>query len=148
IKAPDRWKTIGDPLSELRADVTVQQMRNQLKADALYYEGTEEGCGLGWVRADAYSMVGTGSLGCGTTVMRHELGHNMGLNHGVSTENTNGAYAVGYNPVATVMGGNAIPYFSTPRRYTAKYGIPMGVEGQVDGVRAMNEFSSTVAGYR
>jgi len=148
IKAPDRWTTIGHPLSELRSDAAVQQLRNQLKADAIYYEGTESGCGLGWVRADAYSMVGTGSLDCGTTVMRHELGHNMGLNHGVSTENTNGSYAVGYNPVATVMGGNAIPYFSTPRRYTAKYGIPMGVEGQVDAVRAMNEFSSTVAGYR
>ncbi len=148
IKAPLHWKTIGEPLSELRADAAVQQMRNQLKADAIYYEGTEEGCGLAWVRADAYSMLGSGSLGCGTTVMRHELGHNMGLNHGVSTENTNGAYAVGYNPVTTVMGGNAIPYFSTPRRYTAKHGIPMGVEGQVDAVRAMNEYSSTVAGFR
>jgi hypothetical protein len=148
ITAPDTWKAIGDPLSALRTDTNAQNLRNQAKADAIYYEGTEEGCGLAWVRASAENMVATGSLNCGTTVMRHEFGHNMGLNHGVSTETTNGQYAVGYNPVATVMGGNAIPYYSTPLRYTPKHGIPMGVAGQVDAVRAMNEFSATVAAYR
>ncbi|HWO25588.1 MAG TPA: zinc-dependent metalloprotease family protein [Kofleriaceae bacterium] len=148
ITAPDTWKALGDPLSALRSDTNAQTLRDRAKADAIYYEGTEEGCGLAWVKASAFNMVATGSLNCGTTVMRHEFGHNMGLNHGVSTENTNGQYAVGYNPVTDAMGGNASPYYSTPLRYTEQYGIPMGVAGQVDGVRAMNEFSATVAAYR
>jgi Metallo-peptidase family M12B Reprolysin-like len=149
ITAPDTWKVLDDPLNALRTDTNAQTLRDQAKADAIYYEGTEGGyCGLASVKASASYMVATGSLDCGTIVMRHEFGHNMGLHHGVSTENTNGQYAVGYNPVTDIMGGNAIPYYSTPLRYTEKYGIPMGVAGQVDGVRAMNEFSATVAAYQ
>jgi len=148
IVAPDHWTALIDPLSELRSDPAVQARRDQLGADAIYYEGTEAGCGLAWVRASAFNMVGTGSLNCGTTVMRHEFGHNMGLNHGVATDYNGGDYAVGNSRVATVMGGNAIPYYATPWRYTEKHGISLGVIGQIDAVRAMNEFSATVAAYR
>ena len=31
-------------------------------SDGIYYEGTESGCGLAWVRASAFNMVATGSL--------------------------------------------------------------------------------------
>jgi hypothetical protein len=90
-------------------------------------------------------MIGSGSINCSTAVMRHEFGHNMGLHHG----GEGGAYyGQGYSPVATIMGGNAIAYYSTPRRYTSDYGIPMGIVNRIDAVRAMNEFSATVAAYR
>lgn len=76
--------------------------------------------------------------------MRHELGHNMGLEHGGKTESIN----QGYGLLSTIMAGNAIPYYSTPERYTADYGIPMGIPGKIDGVQAMNGISAAVAAYR
>ncbi|WP_163832129.1 zinc-dependent metalloprotease family protein [Spartinivicinus ruber] len=148
VQAKSNWQKLGDPLSELRNDKLVQSWRNELKADAIYYEGTEDGCGLAWVGASSYNMVGTGSINCGTTVMRHEFGHNMSLHHGVNHGDTNGNYAVGYNVVKSVMGGNATPFYATPKRFSEAHGIPMGIEGQIDAVRAMNEFSSKVASYR
>ncbi|CAI0865037.1 M12 family metallo-peptidase [Serratia quinivorans] len=144
VVAKDHWKELIDPLRELRGDPTVQGWRDSLKADGIYYEGTEDGCGLAWLRSSAYNMVATGSINCGTTVMRHELGHNMGVNHA----DTGSSYNQGYSLVRSIMGGNTIPYYSTPHRYTQDYGIPMGIVDKVDAVRAMNEFSATVAAYR
>lgn len=144
IIAKDSWKTLGDPLNDLRSDPTVQGWRDSLKADGVYYEGTEDGCGLAWVKASSFNMVATGSINCGTTVMRHELGHNMGLQHAGESS----SYNQGYGLLGTIMGGNALPYYATPYRYTLDYGIPMGIPDKIDAVRAMNEFSSTVAAYR
>ena len=143
ITAKDSWKTLGDPLSDLRSDPIVQGWRDSLKADGVYYEGTEDGCGLAWVKASSFNMVATGSINCGTTVMRHELGHNMGLQHAGESS----SYNQGYGLLGTIMGGNALPYYATPHRYTLDYGIPMGIPDKIDAVRAMNEFSSTVAAY-
>lgn len=144
ITAKDSWKALGDPLSDLRSDPTVQGWRDSLKADGVYYEGTEDGCGLAWVKANSFNMVATGSINCGTTVMRHELGHNMGLQHAGESS----SYNQGYGLLGTIMGGNALPYYATPHRYTLDYGIPMGIPDKIDAVKAMNEFSSTVAAYR
>jgi hypothetical protein len=144
VTAQPHWISLGDPLSELRSDATVQKWRNELKADGIYYEGTEDGCGLAWVRASNYNMLASGSTNCGTTVMRHELGHNMGLRHGGESN----SYNQGYSALKTIMAGNTIPYYSTPKRYSLDYGIPLGINNQIDAVRAMNEFSATVAGYR
>lgn len=132
--SPSNWKTLGDALSQLRDAAMAQQWRNELKADGIYYEGTEDGCGLAYVRSSNYNMVATGTLHCGTTVMRHELGHNMGLSHGPG-------------PVPNIMAGNALPYFSTPSRFTAE-GLPMRNPGEMDGVQVMNAFAPTVASYR
>ena len=132
--SPSSWKTLNDALPALRDAPLAQQWRNELKADGIYYEGTEDGCGLAYVRASAFNMVATGSLNCGTTVMRHELGHNMGLGHGSG-------------PVKNIMAGNAEAYYGTPWRFTAE-GLPMRNAGEVDGVAVMDAFSATVAGYR
>jgi hypothetical protein len=143
----DQGASLGDALERLRDDVVVQNERKRLKADALYYEGAEEGCGLAWVNSypSAYNMVASGSIHCGTTVMRHEFGHNMGLAHG-GTPGTP-VYATGYSLLGTVMGGNAIPYFSTPRRYDAQLGVPMGVVNVIDATRAMDEHSEEVSNF-
>lgn len=142
--SPATWTALGDPLSELRDDTTAQAWRDETKADGIYYEGLETGCGLAWVSASAYNMVATGSTTCGTNVMRHELGHNMGLRH--AKEST--APARGYAAVKSVMGGNAIPYFSTPFRYDPTTGMALGIPGKIDAVSAMNERSATVAAFR
>jgi hypothetical protein len=46
------------------------------------------------------------------------------------------------------MAGNAVPYYSTPDRYTMDYGIPMGIPNKIDAVQAMNSLSSKVSAYR
>lgn len=132
--APSSWTTLNHAVSALRDAPLAQQWRDEVKADGIYYEGTESGCGLAWVRASAFNMVATGSLDCGITVMRHELGHNLGLGHGSG-------------PVANIMAGNAQPYYGTPLRFSAE-GLPMRNAGEVDGVAVMNAFSAAVAGYR
>ncbi|MDF0604697.1 hypothetical protein HZU77_003390 [Neisseriaceae bacterium TC5R-5] len=144
VVAKSTWLALGDPLRELRDDATVQGWRNELKADGIYYEGTEDGCGLAWLRGSSYNMIASGSTNCGTTVMRHELGHNMSVAHGGESS----SYNQGYTALKTIMAGNSIPYYATPKRYSPDYGIPLGIENKIDAVRAMNEFSSTVAAYR
>ncbi|WP_050747963.1 M12 family metallo-peptidase [Sodalis glossinidius] len=123
IIAKKNWKTLSNVISELRDDPTVQGWRRDLKACGVYYEGTEDGCGMAYVKADSHSMIASGSINCGTTVMRHELGHNMGLKHAGESK----SYNQGYGKINTIMGGNGIPYYSTPQRYTPDYGIRMGI---------------------
>ena len=144
----DQGATLGDALTRLRDDAVVQSERNRLKADAIYYEGAEEGCGLAWINvgASAYNMVATGSTACGTTVMRHEFGHNMGLSHGGEVGGS-AVYATGYSLLSTIMGGNGIPFYSTPNVYDTSLGLALGVPGKVDAVRAMNERSEAVANF-
>ncbi|WP_177218845.1 M12 family metallo-peptidase [Dyella marensis] len=142
--SPKHWTSLGDAENELRSDSVAQAWRNELRADGIYYVGTEDGCGLAWVRSSPYNMVAAGSMNCGTAVMRHELGHNMGLNHGGGSR----SYNQGYSYFGTIMGGNSIPYYSTPDRYDHGTGIPLGIPGQIDGVRAMNEFSGQAASFR
>jgi hypothetical protein len=134
------------PVRELRTHAVAQEWRNELKADGIYYEGTEGGdCGRGFLAASEGNMVATGSSGCGTTVMRHEMGHNMGVSHAGEggTESSQG-YAI----IKGIMGGNEIPYYATPWRFTSDLGIRMGVANKIDAVGAMNARSAMVAAYR
>ncbi|MEC7119520.1 MAG: zinc-dependent metalloprotease family protein, partial [Pseudomonadota bacterium] len=139
--------TLGTVLPAARPDNVIQTRRNEVAADAVYYEGTESGCGLAYINAPATWMVGTGSLNCGTTVMRHEFGHNMGLDH-AGEDGGSAPYAKGFGPIKTVMGGNAIPYFANPRLFTQDFGLKMGIEDEVDAVRAMNDRSLAVSLFR
>ena len=135
---PDIGATLNDAVSRGRDNTAIQNERNRLKADAVYYEGVEAGCGLAWVNSTplAFNMLATGSLDCGTTVMRHELGHNMGLGHG------NGV-------VPTVMSGNAVPYFATPKRFDATLRVPMGhLATQPDEVSPMDRNAPAVSRFR
>ncbi|MDR0181694.1 M12 family metallo-peptidase [Lysobacter arvi] len=136
VPARSTWTDLGHPLSELRADPTVQGWRNQSHADGLYYEGTENGCGLAWLSADAYSMIASGAIGCGTTVMRHELGHNMGLDH-----------SAGHVYPGTIMAGNQMPFFAAPY-LLAEDGLPLTPSGGWNEVATMNARSAAVAAFR
>ncbi|MGO4703138.1 M12 family metallo-peptidase [Dyella sp. 2RAB6] len=144
IEASSSWKDLGGPLRDLRDHPRAQAWRNELRADGIYYVGTEEGCGLAWIHSSADYMVATGSTNCGTTVMRHELGHNMGLAHGGESS----SYNQGDVRFGTIMAGNGIPFYATPDRYDPATGIPLGTPDRIDATRAMNEFSKQVANYR
>lgn len=136
ITAPQTWQTLNDALGALRDDPTAQAWRTELKADGIVYEGAEEGCGLAYVKASKYNMIASGSISCGTTVMRHELGHNMGLPH-----------SEGKTLPGTIMNGNAIPYYGTPRRYDGDYGQPLTPVNGTDEVGVMDAFAPIVANY-
>ncbi|MFC7398161.1 zinc-dependent metalloprotease family protein [Chelatococcus sp. GCM10030263] len=144
IHSDDKWKTLEDALLALRSQAEAQALKSELKADVTFYVGTETGGGLAYVGGPETNMVGTGNIYNPTSVMRHELGHVMGLAHG----GEGGSYAQGYPNLPDVMSGNAIPYYANPNRYTPDYGIPMGIEGRYDSVRAMNERAAQVAAYR
>lgn len=137
LGVPTLGKTLDDALSQMRSYAQIQTVRKQAAADAVYYEGVETGCGLAYVNAqpNLFNMAASGSLDCGTTVMRHELGHNMGLSHG--------------NGVApTVMSGNSLPYFATPNRYSS-WLLPLGYGAAVtDEVRVMDNNAPKVANFR
>ncbi|WP_145515930.1 hypothetical protein [Yersinia aleksiciae] len=144
VAAKAHWRELGHPLNELREDLEVQGWRNTLKADGIYYEGTEDGCGLAWLGPSEKNMVGTGSTNCGTTVMRHELGHNMGIYHGGETESE----CQGYLAMSTAMAGNAVNRYSNSDTYDAKTGAAYGIINKVNAVGCMNKISAGVAAYR
>ena len=140
-------KALGDITGAGRDDKTIQNERNLVKADAVYYQGDEEGCGLAWVNKtpNAYNMIGTGSTNCGLTVMRHEFGHNMGLSHNDSTDVARGfAHPLG----STIMGGNSLPFFSSPTLYHPKYGYQLGKVGSTDSLSLLNKNASAVSKFR
>lgn len=150
LKRQFQATTLNDVLNVALRDPLVMSTRSQLAADAVYYEGTEDGCGVAWLTAGKNYMIGTGSLACGTTVMRHEFGHNMGLHHG-DAPGGSAPYAKGYSLIRDVMAGNAIPYYSNPYLYTTlpdlAIGLPMGIANVTDSVRAINERSKLVSEY-
>lgn len=125
---PDLGASLKKSLGTLRKSEEIKAERKQANATAVYYEGVEEGCGLAYVNRGASKafMFASGSLNCSTDVMRHELGHTMGLGHG--------------NGVAdTVMSGNDLPYFATPKRY-ARNLLNLGHSADVpDEVSVMNK---------
>ena len=136
LETPDQWETLSHALGGLRSHAEVQRWRNELYADGIYYDGHQSGCGLAYVGARAGTMVASGSINCGTRVMRHELGHNMGLGH-----------SGGLTLSGTIMNGNSMPYFAAPYLYNA-LGLSLTPEGGRDEVAQMNRYSATVAGFR
>ncbi len=143
---PD-WTTLHIALDGVRHSPEIQGMRNRLKADAVYYFGLEEGCGLALrnVPAVADQMIGTESVGCGVTSMRHEFGHMMGIHHNRAPDNNTDYYGFGYGPSLTILNGNAVPYYSSPKLLSPNYGVPMGIEGKIDALRRMNDVSRKIS---
>ena len=138
---------LGDITVAGRDDKMIQNERNRVKADAVYYQGNEEGCGLAWVNKSplAYNMLGTSSTNCGLSVMRHEFGHNMGVDHNDSHDSARGfAHPLG----STIMGGNSLPFFSSPTLYHPKYGYRLGLANKTDALSMINKNAPVVAQFR
>lgn len=137
-EVPNLGATLGDAVNLGRKDPFIQTERQRVMADAVYYEGIETGCGLAWVNKSPsrYNMFSAGSIICGVTVMRHELGHNMGLSHGDGVSRT-------------AMSGNAVPAFATPNRFNPVQGLPLGYGATVpDEVAIMDKNAPAVARFR
>ena len=138
LTVPDFGGGLGNALHFGRSNPLIQGERNRVAADAVYYEGVEDGCGLAYVlpEPNSYSMISAGSINCGTTIMRHELGgHNMGLNHG------NGFYP-------TAVSGSKMPYFATPNKFTTDL-LPISYKAAVvDEVSIMDKNAPFIAKFK
>ena len=161
---PSTWW--GEQLQNWRVQ---RALRQQYRADAVVFIGAPNGrqCGV----APGVAVGNNGQLdlrnanfaynitavGCGVSTFIHELGHNMGLNHNLASGHRGGvfSYGVGYgvrNEFATIMAYESVynaprlPFFSNPRN-TQCLGLPCGVEGRADSVRALQPVIDTFASF-
>ncbi|AXI03965.1 zinc-dependent metalloprotease family protein [Aquirhabdus parva] len=140
-------------LSVAKSDAAILNERKRVKADAVAYFGRESISACGWanVYADVRSMYTANDLGCGVTVMRHEFGHNMGSNHNTTHEEAVATHYLGYgfaHPLgSTIMGGNSLPYYSSPDVYSPQYGVRLGVANEVDASQVLNGHSAAVSDF-
>lgn len=131
--------SLADALNAMRSNTTVAALRKTNAADVVYYDGLESGsCGVGYVNAypaNANKMYAAGNFSCGATVMRHELGHTMGLAHG------NGF-------LHTVMSGNKVPFFALPGTIYSPLSVPINLNAdRSDEVSVMNRNGPRVASF-
>ncbi|XBS69886.1 M12 family metallo-peptidase [Acerihabitans sp. KWT182] len=149
---PADWTSLNIILPQLRTNPDIMAWRDAARADAVHYMtlGTPPECGLAYFNTvpSAFNMVASVVITntCGTSATRHEFGHNMGIHHG--DEQPTPIWARGDAITRTIVAGNAIPFYSTPHRFTPDLGIPMGAVDSVDAVRMMNINSPIVAAFR
>lgn len=140
--------TLLDAIYVGRSDTTVQNERKRVLADGVYYQGNEPGaggCGWAWINASYYNMIGANDIaGCSVAAMRHEVGHNLGLYHGDSSNIGSGfSHPLG----STALGGNNLNFYSSPYLYNSKYGVRLGEEGKKDAVSVINANAVRISQY-
>lgn len=145
-------------LTAVRSDQTalgkaVYGQRDALAADLVAMLSTfKDACGRAYLNASkAFGYSVTSCLG-GT--LAHELGHNLGVNHGWQPGDSvpNPPYMHGYKRTVapalhTVMvkSQGAIPYFSNPR--LTYQGVAIGTVANHDAARRINERRQTVENF-
>ena len=140
VQTPDDWTTLNDALSTVRSIPYVQTLIQKHSIDMIYYEATSSNdgyCGLAYVPGNT----ATGKLGC--KAMGHELGHNWNIKHFAEESSW---FNVGYREEATLVGGNAIPFYSTPNVISPNTRMPLGLYDKVDAIRVMNDRIPSVIG--
>ncbi|MBM9485029.1 hypothetical protein JBE38_03830 [Pseudomonas sp. ICBG1301] len=131
-------------LNQLRNDPRAQAMLDDVKADGMFYLANLKdpaASGRAFLGPGKKEMIATSNT-YSTYVIRHELAHNMGVTHAGEDFGPSQGLAG-----KTVMGHSLNLYYSTPHRYTDE-GEPLGIEGKIDAVGAMNKISAEVAAYR
>jgi hypothetical protein len=155
----------------------VRALRDAATADLVFllrpYAEGDSTCGVGWLgsgelgRANAtpdagFSVSNVGTE-CGSYVVPHELGHNLGSMHDRETATDVGGvhygaypYSFGYRQAgppgfATVMayevsGSPWVGYFSSPALTAC--GAQCGVADEADNVRSLDQVAPAVAAFR
>lgn len=144
----------------------VQALRNTHAADVVIYMGSNSYgyCGLASTimatEANAYAAVRI-SCATGYYSFGHEIGHLQGARHIITNDPSTTPFAYGHGYCQpgvsfgwrTVMAygcpngdGTRIPYWSNPSRTYG--GVAMGVAGESNNARVLNETAFTVANFR
>lgn len=176
----DEAKTNSTVLSDItnnRVDgVDLVALRDSLSADLVAlvrpYNSHNGSCGVAWLSGSrlsaefanpAYGFSVNNVAPCSPFVVAHELGHNLGSMHDITTSTTNGAvdygayvFSFGYRQngppsFATIMayttaGQPRIGYFSAPE--LTGCGAPCGVAEEADNARSQRLMASRIASFR
>lgn len=154
----------GNDLAALRANATVQALRNANAADlvSLMAEVTDV-CGIGYLiggltqSESAYTLVAR-SCAVGNLTLAHEVGHNQGSHHNPENASTGffpysfGHYIDGnYRTIMSYTnpctnGCPKGPHFSNP--LVSYNGFPTGIVDERDNSRSINNTADNVARYR
>lgn len=154
----------SNDLSALRANATVQALRNTYQADLVSMLGeVRDVCGIGYLiggatqGGSAYTIVAR-SCAVGNLTLAHEIGHNQGSGHNPENSGT-AAYPFSYGHYIngnyrTIMsysdpctnGCPKAPHFSNP--LISYNGFPTGITDQRDNSRSINNTADNVANYR
>ena len=133
------------PSSKLKGQLSTLHLLGKLKPDV---ENSADFATILSNRAVSAGAVGLayrpGTLSANAKDMnavRHEFGHNFGGYHFSDP----GGYAAGYKEARTILGGNAINYYSNPRINHPQLGFPIGLANANDMARQITERRFAIA---
>ena len=133
------------PSSKLKGQLSTLHLLGKLKPDV---ENSADFATILSNRAVSAGAVGLayrpGTLSANAKDMnavRHEFGHNFGGYHFSDP----GGYAAGYKEARTILGGNAINYYSNPRINHPQLGFPIGLANANDMARHITERRFAIA---
>lgn len=152
ISSAVQGENLDKVVSNILDTPAIKNERDRVGADMVYYESKgpdPDYCGMAIsaVEPKPDYMAAVGISSCSLAVMRHELGHNFGLQH--HDENMQTIYRGFHHALgSTAMGGNSLDYYSSPSLYSPKYAVRLGEEGRIDAVALLNRNAPIIAQFK
>jgi autotransporter-associated beta strand protein len=144
---------LATELSWVAGSAEVAALRNEVGADLVAYMSETDIHGMAGI-AQGAGPFSSCYYSTFSGVWPHEVGHNQGAGHDKANGGGKYPYSHGHywnngtKVVGTIMSytGSRISYFSNPE--ISYQGFPTGVTNDQDNARTINEFDTTVAGWK